>query len=104
MTRQITPTAPPPAPKEDGAASSSNHERLRRGDIRSGRPYFLQRRPLVSFVRRFSSVAALLVLDLSGLALGLYGALTVREFYVGHSQPLWGLLWEGRRTGFRSWG
>ena len=98
MTRQITPTAPPSARKEDAAASSSQHERFRRGDIRSARPYFLQRRPLVSFARRFASVAALLVLDLSGLALGLYGALTIREFYVGHSQPLWGLLWEAEEN------
>ena len=53
---------------------------------------------MVSFARRFASVAALLVLDLSGLALGLYGALTIREFYVGHSQPLWGLLWEAEEN------
>ena len=94
MTRQITPAAPPPARTDEEAQPPSGQERFRRGDIRSGRPYFLQRGPLVAFARRLSSVAALLVLDLSGLALGLYGALAVREFYVGHSQPLWGLLWE----------
>ena len=98
MTRQVTPAAPPSARKDEEAPPSSGQERFRRGDIRSRRPYFLQRGPLVAFARRFASVAALLALDLSGLALGLYGALTVREFYVGHSQPLWGLLWEAEEN------
>ena len=33
-------------------------------------------------------------LDLAGVALGLYAALTLREFVYGHFPPLWGVLWE----------
>ena len=59
-------------------------------DIRATRPS-LALRPLV---RRAASVAALVVLDLSGVALGLYAALVVRELVYGTFPPLWGVLWE----------
>ncbi len=42
--------------------------------------------------RRLASIAALVVLDLVGLVLGLYAALVVRELYYG-SPVLWGFLW-----------
>jgi exopolysaccharide biosynthesis polyprenyl glycosylphosphotransferase len=39
-------------------------------------------------------VTALVLLDLSGLALGLYSALVVRELVRAPFPPLWGILWE----------
>ena len=33
-------------------------------------------------------------LDLAGVALGLYAALSLRELVYGHFPPLWGVLWE----------
>ena len=43
--------------------------------------------------RRTASVVALIVLDLCGLALGLYAALALREFVNGARPILWGLIW-----------
>jgi exopolysaccharide biosynthesis polyprenyl glycosylphosphotransferase len=62
-------------------------------DIRSGKPFFLSRSQLVAAARRFASIAALVCLDLSGLVLGLYAALVVRELYYGRTDILWGFLW-----------
>ena len=62
-------------------------------DIRSGKPFFLNRSRLVRVARRFASIAALLCLDLAGLVLGVYAALVVRELYYGRSHLLWGFLW-----------
>jgi exopolysaccharide biosynthesis polyprenyl glycosylphosphotransferase len=62
-------------------------------DIRSGKPFFLSRSQLVAAGRRFASIAALVCLDLSGLVLGLYAALVVRELYYGRTDILWGFLW-----------
>jgi exopolysaccharide biosynthesis polyprenyl glycosylphosphotransferase len=62
-------------------------------DIRSGKPFFLNRSRLVRVARRFASIAALLALDLAGLVLGVYAALVVRELYYGRSHLLWGFLW-----------
>jgi exopolysaccharide biosynthesis polyprenyl glycosylphosphotransferase len=64
-----------------------------RFDIRSGEGYALSGNPVRVFARRLASITSLVFLDLSGLALGLYLALVVRELYVGHGEPLWGLLW-----------
>ena len=47
-------------------------------------------------MRRAASIATLVFLDLTGLALGLYAALAVRELYHGRT-PLWGVLWDGGR-------
>jgi exopolysaccharide biosynthesis polyprenyl glycosylphosphotransferase len=44
-------------------------------------------------VRRAFSVAMLVVLDVAGLALGIYLALVVRELIRGEGDILWGLLW-----------
>jgi exopolysaccharide biosynthesis polyprenyl glycosylphosphotransferase len=68
------------------------------GDIRSGRPYFLSEGPLRSFARRLASVASLVTLDLSGLAIGLYAAFALREFIRGHTPILWGVIWDAEAT------
>jgi hypothetical protein len=64
------------------------------GDIRASRPYLLSGSPLRAGARRAISMVALAFLDIAGLALGLYLALTFRELYKGHTDPLWGVLWE----------
>ena len=65
------------------------------GDIRARRRAFLVASPLRSLLRRITSVLALIVLDVTGLTLGLYGGLVVRELVRGQWPPLWGLLWDG---------
>ncbi len=60
-------------------------------DVRAARRPSLR---LGAFARRTASVGALLVLDLSGVVLGLYAALTVRELVYGNVPPLWGVLWD----------
>jgi exopolysaccharide biosynthesis polyprenyl glycosylphosphotransferase len=64
-----------------------------RRDIRAARPYLLSPTPIRALLRRSASVLALAALDVTGLTLGLYGALAARELYHGRT-PLWGLLWE----------
>jgi exopolysaccharide biosynthesis polyprenyl glycosylphosphotransferase len=60
------------------------------GDIRSARPVALLRVP--SLVRRLVSIVSLVLLDLAGLTLGLYGALVIRAGYY-HEELLWGAFW-----------
>jgi exopolysaccharide biosynthesis polyprenyl glycosylphosphotransferase len=74
-----------PALKQRGGARSK--------DIRAARPYLLSLTPFRALARRTASVLALALLDVTGLAFGLYGALALRELYHGRT-PLWGLLWE----------
>src|SRR5213595_1243698 len=62
-------------------------------DIRSGTPFFLTRSQLAAAGRRLASITALVCVDLSGLVLGLYAALVVRELYYGRTPPLWGVIW-----------
>ena len=62
-------------------------------DIRSGKPFLLSRGRLVAAGRRAASISALVCIDLSGLVLGVYAALVVRELYYGRSHVLWGFLW-----------
>ncbi|HYY03472.1 MAG TPA: sugar transferase [Gaiellaceae bacterium] len=62
-------------------------------DIRSGKPYLLSRRTILGFFRRLASIAALVVLDLAGLTLGVFVALGFRELYLGQWPPLWGYVW-----------
>lgn len=61
------------------------------GDIRSARPHVLGS-PLKAFARRLFSIFSLIVLDLCGLVLGLYGAFVLRALYYGN-EVLWGALW-----------
>ena len=93
MERPVaTEPAPPPAqpPKaaprhgSDGIAAASV------GDIRSTTPYL----PLQGAVRRAASVVALVALDLVGLVLGLYTALTLRALVYGYDVDQWGLRWK----------
>jgi exopolysaccharide biosynthesis polyprenyl glycosylphosphotransferase len=51
-------------------------------------------------VRRVLSVAALVVLDVAGLALGIYLALVLRQVVTGDGAVLWSLLW---REGPAEW-
>jgi exopolysaccharide biosynthesis polyprenyl glycosylphosphotransferase len=69
-------------------------------DVRASRLYLLSRGPIVSLVRRALSVTALVVLDIAGLALGIYIALVVRHVVTGDGDILWGLLW---REGPAEW-
>jgi exopolysaccharide biosynthesis polyprenyl glycosylphosphotransferase len=67
-------------------------------DIRAARPYFLTRSPLKALVRRAASIALLVLLDVCGVALGLFFALALREIYYGNTPLLWGLLWEAEKA------
>jgi exopolysaccharide biosynthesis polyprenyl glycosylphosphotransferase len=84
-TEQAPPAQPPkPAPsaRDDHAASL--------GDIRSTTPYL----PVQGAIRRAASVVALIVLDLVGLVLGIYAALTLRALVYGNEVSQWGLRWK----------
>ena len=61
-------------------------------DIRSRRPFFLTGSQLTAAGRRIASIAALVVLDLAGIVLGLYAALVLRELYY-NTPVLWGVIW-----------
>jgi exopolysaccharide biosynthesis polyprenyl glycosylphosphotransferase len=63
-------------------------------DVRAGRPYLLRRSPLRAFVRRLASIAALVVIDIAGLTIGLYLALALRSLVVDPKPILWNLLWD----------
>jgi len=69
-------------------------------DVRASRLYVLSRGPILTLVRRTLSVAALVLLDIAGLALGIYLALVFRQFVAGEGDILWGLLW---REGPAEW-
>jgi exopolysaccharide biosynthesis polyprenyl glycosylphosphotransferase len=84
-TEQAPPAQPPPKP----APITRDALDAPVGDIRSARPYF----PLQGAIRRAASVAALVALDLIGLVLGVYAALTLRAFVYGTDVTQWGLRW-----------
>ena len=86
--------AAPPAEVSREAAPSTDR------DVRASRLYVLSRGPISALVRRALSVAALVVLDVVGLAFGIYLALVVRELVTGDGDVLWGLLW---REGPAEW-
>ena len=93
MKRPVaTEQAPPPAqpPNEARRPRDGIVETPRVGDIRSTTPYF----PLQGAARRVASVAALVVLDLAGLVLGVYAALTLRALVYGNDVDQWGLRWK----------
>ena len=69
-------------------------------DVRASRVYLLSRGPLLTLVRRTFSVASLVLLDVAGLALGIYLALVFREVVAGEGDIYWGLLW---REGPAEW-
>ena len=69
-------------------------------DVRASRLYVLSRGPILTLVRRVLSVSALVILDVAGLALGIYLALVFRQFIAGEGDVLWSLLW---REGPAEW-
>jgi len=69
-------------------------DRMPAEDVRAVRPYLLSRTPLKSFVRRLLSIVLLIAIDVAGLVLGLFAALTLRAFVFDPSPILWGLLWD----------
>ena len=68
-------------------------------DVRASRLY-LSRGTLFGLVRRAASIAALVVLDVVGLSLGLYAALVLRQVVYGETPIYWSLLW---REGPQEW-
>lgn len=63
-------------------------------DVRASRPYLLTSRLIASGLRRALSASALVLIDVSGLAMAIYGALVAKELYLGHDPILWGILWD----------
>jgi exopolysaccharide biosynthesis polyprenyl glycosylphosphotransferase len=63
-------------------------------DVRSARPYLLAPTPLKSLVRRLASSVVLGTIDVGGLVIGLYIALTLRALVFDPKPVLWGLLWD----------
>ena len=53
-----------------------------RGDVRAVTPWLLSPAAFKGIVRRIVSVAALVLIDVGGLVLGLYGALALRSYFV----------------------
>ena len=84
-----TEQAPPAQPPKPAPITSDELDAAPVGDIRSARPYF----PLQGAIRRGASVVALIALDLVGLVLGIYAALTLRAFVYGTDVDQWGLRW-----------
>ena len=63
-------------------------------DVRAAKPYLLSASPVKSLLRRLASIAVLATIDITGLVLGLYAALTLRSLVVDPKPILWGLLWD----------
>ncbi len=70
----------------------------RPGDIRSARPVLLSPAHLRAMARRLVSILTLVVIDVAGLALGLYIALILRAVYYGERPVLWGLPWKAEEN------
>ena len=91
MKRPVaTKPAPPAQPPKLTPIGRGDHEASPTGDIRSATPYL----PLQGAARRFASVLALVALDIVGLVLGIYAALTLRALVYGTEVTQWGLRWE----------
>jgi exopolysaccharide biosynthesis polyprenyl glycosylphosphotransferase len=84
-------TADEAAPAVGGTAADARPVAVE--DIRRSRPTVLTRSALRLTLRRAASMASLVFLDLSGLALGLYVALVLRWLYYEHT-VLWGVPWK----------
>jgi exopolysaccharide biosynthesis polyprenyl glycosylphosphotransferase len=95
VPKAAPPAETPPAPREPLPVPDPGGR-----DVRASRVYLLSRGPIVSLVRRALSIAALVALDVTGLALGIYLALVIRELVFGEGDILWGLLW---REGPAEW-
>jgi exopolysaccharide biosynthesis polyprenyl glycosylphosphotransferase len=95
VAKAAPPAETPSAQRQPGRVPTPSGE-----DVRSSRLYLLSRRPLLGLVRRALSVAALVAIDVAGLALGIYLALVLRELVRGDGEIFWGLLW---REGAAEW-
>jgi exopolysaccharide biosynthesis polyprenyl glycosylphosphotransferase len=84
---------PTEAPTEAPEAHSGPSPAAPSADIRASRVYVLSRGPVQAVVRRTLSITALVVLDVVGLALGLYLALVLRQLVYGEDVIFWSLLW-----------
>ena len=62
-------------------------------DVRASRLYLLSRGPILTVVRRTLSIAALVALDVVGLALGIYLALVLRQLVLDGGTILWSADW-----------
>ena len=92
MKRPVATEQAPPAQSQTTGPSlrDDDLDAAPLGDIRSTTPFV----PLQGAVRRIASVGALVVLDLVGLVLGLYAALTLRALVYGNDVSQWGLRWK----------
>jgi exopolysaccharide biosynthesis polyprenyl glycosylphosphotransferase len=92
MKRPVATEQAPPAQPQKPAPRLRDDEldTARLGDIRSTTPFV----PLQGAMRRAASVVALIVLDLVGLVLGVYAALTLRALVYGSEVSQWGLRWK----------
>jgi exopolysaccharide biosynthesis polyprenyl glycosylphosphotransferase len=86
--------APPADPGRPVVSSGATR------DVRASRLYLLSRGGVLNFARRTLSVCSLVLLDIAGLALGIYFALVIRQVIRGDGDILWSLLW---REGPREW-
>ncbi len=92
----MSPKAAPPAPRPETRSAFALPEPR---DIRSSRLDVISRGWLVEGARRLLGIAALVSLDVAGLALGLMAALVLRTLLYG-DVVYWSLLW---KTGPREW-
>jgi len=67
-------------------------------DVRAATPYLLSPTPIKSLLRRLASILALVTLDVGGLVLGLYAALTLRALIFDPKPILWGFLWDNETS------
>jgi len=90
MKRPVATEQAPPAQPQKPAVRDDDLDRSKLGDIRSTTSFV----PLQGAMRRAASVVALIVLDLVGLVLGVYAALTLRALAYGTEVSQWGLRWK----------
>src|SRR5579872_1878864 len=62
-------------------------------DFRAAKPYLLSRNPILAFLRRAVSIFGLVVVDVTGLTVGLYIAIVLRALVRDPKPLLWNLLW-----------
>ena len=67
-------------------------------DVRAATPYLFSPGSIRAVVRRCLSILALVTVDVGGLVLGLYAALTLRALIFDPKPVLWGLLWNNETS------
>jgi exopolysaccharide biosynthesis polyprenyl glycosylphosphotransferase len=92
MKRPVATEQAPPAQSQKTGPSvrGGSLETAPLGDIRSTTPLL----PFQGAVRRGASVVALIAIDVVGLVLGVYAALTLRALVYGNDVSQWGLRWK----------